>query len=80
MLADIGLLASLPEREIKAGYAEVVKYGLLGDADFFDWLEKHGRDVLSGNPEAQAEVSGGPVRQKQRLSLQMNERQASGRY
>ena len=56
MLADIGLLASLPEREIKAGYAEVVKYGLLGDADFFDWLEKHGRDVLSGNPEAQAEA------------------------
>ena len=56
VLADIGLLASLPEREIKAGYAEVVKYGLLGDADFFDWLEKHGRDVLSGNPEAQAEA------------------------
>lgn len=56
VLADIGLLASLPEREIKAGYAEVVKYGLLGDADFFDWLERHGRDVLSGNPEAQAEA------------------------
>lgn len=56
VLADIGLLASLPEREIKAGYAEVVKYGLLGDADFFDWLEKHGRDILSGIPEAQAEA------------------------
>ena len=56
VLADIGLLASLPEREVKAGYAEVVKYGLLGDAEFFDWLEQNGRDVLSGNPEAQAEA------------------------
>lgn len=56
VLADIGLLTSLPERELKAGYAEVVKYGLLGDAGFFDWLEQHGRDVISGNPEAQAEA------------------------
>ena len=56
VLADIGLLASLPEREVKAGYAEVVKYGLLGDADFFEWLEQHGRDVINGNPDAQAEA------------------------
>ena len=56
VLADIAMLASLPERELKAGYAEVVKYGLLGDAAFFDWLEVHGRDVISGDPEAQAEA------------------------
>ena len=36
------MLASLPQRELRAGYAEVVKYGLLGDAAFFDWLEMNG--------------------------------------
>ena len=56
VLADIGILASLPEREVKAGYAEVVKYGLLGDAAFFEWLEQHGRDVITGDPDAQAEA------------------------
>jgi len=56
VLADIGILASLPEREVKAGYAEVVKYGLLGDAAFFEWLEQHGRDVITGQPDAQAEA------------------------
>ena len=56
VLADIGILASLPEREVKAGYAEVVKYGLLGDAAFFEWLEQHGRDVITGHPDAQAEA------------------------
>ncbi len=39
VLADIDLLASLPERDFRAGYGEVAKYGLLGDAEFFDWLE-----------------------------------------
>jgi 3-dehydroquinate synthase len=39
VLADVGLLTSLPRRQVLAGYAEVVKYGLLGDADFFNWLE-----------------------------------------
>ena len=56
VLADIGILASRPEREVKAGYAEVVKYGLLGDAAFFEWLEQHGRDVITGQPDAQAEA------------------------
>ncbi len=56
VLADIGLLASLPERELKAGYAEIAKYGLLGDAEFFNWLEQHGRDVISGEAAAQTEA------------------------
>ena len=56
VLADLGMMASLPERELKAGYAEIVKYGLLGDADFFDWLEQHGRDVINGDRDAQAEA------------------------
>ncbi len=46
VLADTTLLKSLPARELHAGYAEVVKYGLLGDAAFFDWLVDNGSDVL----------------------------------
>lgn len=42
VLADPLVLASLPERDFRAGYGEVAKYGLLGDAGFFDWLEAHG--------------------------------------
>jgi 3-dehydroquinate synthase len=42
VLADIGVLESLPARDFLAGYGEVVKYGLLGDAAFFDWLEENG--------------------------------------
>ena len=56
VLADISVLASLPPRELKAGYAEVLKYGLLGDATFFEWLEINGHDVISGDADAQAEA------------------------
>ena len=49
VLADTSLLATLPARELRAGYAEVVKYGLLGDAGFFDWLEQHGDQVLAAS-------------------------------
>ena len=52
VLADTNLLATLPLRELRAGYAEVVKYGLLGDARFFDWLEQHGAEVLTLEPNA----------------------------
>ncbi|MDB2324201.1 3-dehydroquinate synthase [Alphaproteobacteria bacterium] len=52
VLADTGALDSLPARELRAGYAEVVKYGLLGDATFFDWLEGHGDAVLARSPDA----------------------------
>lgn len=52
VIADTKLLSTLPERELRAGYAEVVKYGLLGDADFFAWLEDHGSEVLALAPEA----------------------------
>ncbi len=49
VLADTGVLATLPPRERRAGYAEVVKYGLLGNRSFFEWLENHGEAVLSGS-------------------------------
>ena len=52
VLADIDVLNTLSAREFLSGYGEVVKYGLLGDAAFFDWLEKHGPDMAAGNPEA----------------------------
>ena len=48
VLADTALLDTLPEREFRAGYAELVKYGLLGDADFFAWLEDNWREVFAG--------------------------------
>lgn len=48
VIADTGTLETLPERQFRAGYAEVAKYGLLGDARFFEWLEKNWRDVFSG--------------------------------
>ena len=50
VLADTALLDTLPEREFRAGYAEVAKYGLLGDAPFFAWLENNWREVFAGGP------------------------------
>jgi len=52
VIADTALLATLPRRELLAGYAEVVKYGALGDADFFEWLESNGVKALSGDSDA----------------------------
>lgn len=52
VMADIGLLASMPKRDLLAGYGEVVKYGLLGDAAFFEWLETAGPDLAAGDTAA----------------------------
>lgn len=58
VIADTSLLSTLPRRELLGGYAEVVKYGLLGDAEFFAWLESHGGAVLSGeNPSLKHAVA-----------------------
>ncbi len=56
VLADTGTLATLPPRELRAGYAEIVKAGLIGDAAFFAWCEAHGAAVVGGDQEAQAEA------------------------
>ncbi len=48
VVADTALLDTLPERQFRAGYAEVVKYGLLGDAALFAWLERNWREVFGG--------------------------------
>lgn len=49
VLADIAVLDTLPPRDLLAGYGEVVKYGLLGDAAFFDWLEREGPALAGGD-------------------------------
>jgi 3-dehydroquinate synthase len=50
VIADTALLDTLSKREFRAGYAEVAKYGLLGDAAFFSWLEVNWKDLFSGGP------------------------------
>ena len=52
VLADIGTLSTLPKRELLAGYAEVVKYGLVADPAFFAWLEAQGAGLIAGDAEA----------------------------
>lgn len=52
VIADTDLLKTLPSRELRAGYAEVAKYGALGDADFFGWLEANGPKALAGDTAA----------------------------
>lgn len=53
VLADVALLDSLPPREMRAGYAEVVKYGLIKDFTFFEWCQTNGGKLLNGDREAQ---------------------------
>ena len=52
VLADLSALATLPAREMRCGYAEVIKYGLLGDRGFFEWLEVNGPKAAAGAPDA----------------------------
>lgn len=50
VLADLSTLDTLPPRQFAAGYAEVVKYGLIDDPDFFEWLEAHQAGIFAGGP------------------------------
>ncbi|HHK75035.1 MAG TPA: 3-dehydroquinate synthase [Rhizobiales bacterium] len=52
VLADIGVLDTLPEREFRAGYAEVAKYGLIDNPEFFDWLDQNHNTLFGGEPGA----------------------------
>jgi 3-dehydroquinate synthase len=56
VLADTNTLSTLPTRELRAGLAEVVKVGAIGDADFFAWLENHAGVLLAGEADALAEA------------------------
>ncbi len=77
VLADLAVLDTLPERELKAGYAEIVKYGILGDADFFAWCDEHGAGVLTGDAAAREYAVAHSVAAKARI-VKEDERETLG--
>lgn len=56
VLADVDVLGTLTPRDFLAGYGEVAKYGLLGDEDFFAWLEENGPDLAAGDVQKRIEA------------------------
>ena len=77
VLADTAALATLPRREMLAGYAEVIKYGILGDADFFAWCKANGAEVVAGDPAALEYAVTESVKAKARIVAE-DERETSG--
>lgn len=67
VLADPHTLRTLPARELRAGLAEVVKYGALGDAALFHWLQQHAADLLALQPDALQHAIAASVRHKARI-------------
>ena len=67
VIADVAALDTLPERERRAGYAEIVKYGAIDDPAFFGWLEENGDGVMSGARAAQIEAVTRSVAAKARI-------------
>ncbi len=57
VLSDTALLDTLSVREFRAGYAELAKYGLISDADFFSWLETKWRELFAGGPAREHAVA-----------------------
>lgn len=78
VLIDPTTLDTLPVREVRAGYAEVVKYGLIDDPAFFAWCEANVRQLLGGASEARLEAIGKSVAAKARI-VGEDERETSGR-
>lgn len=77
VLADPLALDTLPAREVRAGYAEVVKYGLIDDAAFFEWCEANGLKLLAGDPAAREHAIATSVAAKARI-VAADERETSG--
>ncbi|KQT32314.1 3-dehydroquinate synthase [Sphingomonas sp. Leaf412] len=67
VLIDPDVLDTLPARQVRAGYAEVVKYGLIDDADFFGWCEANGAALLAGDPAARSHAIAHSVAAKARI-------------
>lgn len=67
VVTDPALLDSLDARQLRSGYAEVVKYGLIDDADFFAWCEANGSSLLAGDPAARRAAIDYCVRAKARF-------------
>ncbi len=78
VLADLDVLATLPDRQMRAGYAEVIKYGLLGDFAFFEWLEAHGQAVLQRQADPLGQAVARSVEMKA-LIVGEDERETGGR-
>ena len=78
VLIDPETLKTLPQRELRAGYAEVVKYGLIGDAGFFAWCETHGETLLAGDTAARLQAIETSVRAKAAIVAE-DERETTGR-
>ncbi|MGI9414326.1 MAG: 3-dehydroquinate synthase [Hyphomicrobiales bacterium] len=78
VLADIDVLDTLPERELKAGYAEVAKYGLIADAAFYGWLEDNADGLFAGDAAARITAIETSCRAKAALVAQ-DEREAGAR-
>ena len=77
VLIDPDVLDTLPARETRAGYAEVVKYGLIDDPDFFAWCESHGAALLAGDAAAREHAIGHAVGAKARI-VAADEHETSG--
>ncbi|UWQ20539.1 3-dehydroquinate synthase [Jannaschia sp. W003] len=77
VLCDTGALGTLPDRDFRAGYGEVAKYGLLGNEGFFAWLERHGPG-LRGDPAALSEAVRRSVEMKAAI-VARDEREAGDR-
>lgn len=77
VLADLDCLETLPPREMRAGYAEVIKYGVLGDEEFFTWLEAMGPRVISRDTEPLEIAVANSVAAKARIVAE-DERETSG--
>jgi 3-dehydroquinate synthase len=77
VLIDPDCLDTLPPRELRAGYAEVVKYGLLGDADFFAWCEAYGEKLIAGDATARHEAIAHSVAAKAAI-VARDERESTG--
>jgi 3-dehydroquinate synthase len=78
VIADIETLKTLPKRQVLAGYAEIVKYGFLGDYNFFEWLETNGRSVVSLDPSSLVQAIETSCRAKARI-VQADEREGGVR-
>jgi 3-dehydroquinate synthase len=78
VLIDPSTLGTLPERELRSGYAEIVKYGLLGDPAFFAWCEANGAALLVGDTDARLHAIETSVRSKAAI-VARDERETSGR-
>ncbi len=78
VLIDPSVLDSLAPREMRAGYAEIVKYGLIDDADFFAWCEENGAELLDGERDAQIEAIRHSVAAKARI-VGEDEREQTGK-